>query len=187
MNEKTLETRRVFDGRLIKVDVVGVELESGLRAGREIVRHPGAVGVLGRLPDGRFALVKQFRKAIERELVEIVAGTRDSSETAETCARREMKEETGYGIISLNHMGYLHMAPGFCDERIDLFFAELSEKPGEQNADEDEKLEVILVSRDEMEEMIERGNIHDGKTVAAWYMARKWIEKRSSGNPRGEG
>ena len=170
MNEKTLQSRRVFNGRLLKVDVVDVELDSGRRSSREIIRHPGAVLVLGRLPDGRFVFVRQFRKPIEQELLEVVAGTRDSGEAAEACAIREMKEETGYDVDTLSHMGFIYMSPGFCNERIDLFFAELSKVPGPQMSDEDEAMDVVLLDRNEIKEMIARKEIHDGKTLAALLM-----------------
>ncbi len=178
MNEKTLESKRVFDGRLIKVEVLQVELESGLKSRREVVRHPGAVGVLGRLPDGRFVLVRQFRKAIEKDLLEIVAGTRDRNESAEACAAREMREETGYVAKSLKLLGYLHMAPGFCDERIDIFFAELDGAPGSQDSDEDESVEAVVLGGDEIDALIERGEIHDGKTVAVWMMFERIVKRK---------
>ena len=78
MNEKTISSQRAFDGRLLKLDVLDVELDNGRRSRREVVRHPGAVAVWARTPDKRFVFVRQFRKAIESDLLEIVAGTRNT-------------------------------------------------------------------------------------------------------------
>jgi len=175
MKEETLTSNRAFNGRLINLDVVEVSLESGRKARREIVRHPGAVLVVGELPGGRFVFVRQFRKPIDQELLEVVAGTRDPDEDAETCAIREMREETGYEVKTLSRMGFVYTAPGFCNERIDLFFAELSGTPETQRTDEDETIEVVLLDFSEIESMIARNEIHDGKTLVAWLMAKPHI------------
>lgn len=172
MNEKTISSQRVFDGRLIKVDVLEVALDNGKRSRREIVRHRGAVAVWARAPDGRFVFVRQFRKAIEREFLEVVAGTRDADETPEACAIREIREETGYEVQTLIPMGFIHTAPGFCSERLELFFAELSEAHGQPTPDHDESLEIVLLSRDQFEAMISRREIHDAKTLAAWALVQ---------------
>ena len=169
MNEKTVSSQSVFDGRLLKIDVLNVELDNGRRARREIVRHPGAVAVWARAPDGRFVFVRQFRKAIEQELLEVVAGTLEAGETPEACARREIREETGYTVKSLAPLGCIFTAPGFCTERIFLFYAELAKK-GPVNPDPDECLDVVLLDESEWKAMMSRGAIQDAKTWAAWGM-----------------
>ena len=93
--EKTLASRTVFDGKLLCLEVIDVEVEPGVESVREVVRHPGAVVLLPQLPDGRFVLVRQFRKAIEEEILEAVAGTLDPGEDPLNCAGRELAEETG--------------------------------------------------------------------------------------------
>jgi len=168
MREKTINSHTVFKGHLLKLDAVDVELVSGRQAKREIVRHPGAVVVLARLPDGRYAFVRQFRKPIEQVLLEVVAGTRNPGEDARSCAIRETREETGYEVKKITSMGFLYTTPGFCNERIDLFFAELSKNQKAQMTDEDENLEVVLLRQDEIEAMIAKRQIHDSKTLAAW-------------------
>ncbi|MBI2438428.1 MAG: NUDIX hydrolase [Lentisphaerae bacterium] len=167
MNEKTVGSQRVFNGKLLRLEVLEVELDGGRRARREIVRHPGAVAVWARVPDGRFVFVRQFRKAIEQELLEVVAGTRDAGETWEACARREIKEETGYTVKTLALLGSLFTAPGFCSEQIAIFYAELS-NGGATDPDPDERLEVVLLDETEWKAMIARGAIQDAKTWAAW-------------------
>lgn len=173
MKEKTLKSQRVFDGRLLQLDVLEVELDGGAVARREVVRHRGAVAVWVRAPDGRFVFVRQFRKAIEQELLEVVAGTRDEGETWEACARRELEEETGYTAKTLFPLGFIFTAPGFCSEQLAVFYAELSpgpDSPGGRNAhpDPDEHLEVVLLDEAAWKAMIARGDIHDAKTWAAW-------------------
>ena len=169
MNEKTVSSQHVFEGRLLKLDVLDVELDNGRRARREVVRHPGAVAVWARAPDGRFVFVRQFRKAIEQELLEVVAGTLEAGETPEACARREIREETGYTVKSLSPLGCIFTAPGFCTERIFLFYAELA-KNGPAKPDPDEHLDVVLLDETEWKDMMSRGSIQDAKTWAAWGM-----------------
>lgn len=172
MKEKTIASKRKFNGRLIKVDLLKVELGNGRPARREIVRHPGAVAVLCRRPDGRFAFVRQFRKAVESELLEIVAGTREPNEGPAACARREVKEETGYNVVSLERLGCIYSAPGFCDEKIDIFFAELGPTGGRQRPDPDERIVLVSFSARQVEAMLAAGKIRDAKTLAAWMMFR---------------
>lgn len=175
MNEKTVNSQLAFDGRLLKLDVLEVELDNGRRARREIVRHPGAVAIWARAPDGRFVFVRQFRKAIEQELLEIVAGTLEIGETPEACARREIREETGYAVKTLTPLGFIFTAPGFCTERIFLFYAELvggPDSPGGREAapDPDEHLDVVLLDEAAWKAMMSRGAVQDAKTWAAWGM-----------------
>lgn len=170
MKEKTIVSKRKFNGRLIKVDLLKVELENGRDARREIVRHPGAVAVLCRRPDGRFVFVRQFRKAIENELLEIVAGTREPDEGPFACARREVKEETGYKVVSLERLGCIYSAPGFCDEKIDVFFAELGRIGGRQRPDADEQIAPVYLSAKQVRAMLAANKIRDAKTLAAWMM-----------------
>ncbi|MFA5043487.1 MAG: NUDIX hydrolase, partial [Kiritimatiellia bacterium] len=143
-------------------------------ARREVVRHPGAVAVWARAPDGRFVFVRQFRKAIEQELLEIVAGTLEIGETPEACARREIREETGYAVKTLTPLGPIFTAPGFCTERIFLFYAELAgggrTTDGGRRTTADEDLDVVLLDEAEWKAMMSRGAVQDAKTWAAWGM-----------------
>ncbi|MFH1475895.1 MAG: NUDIX hydrolase [Verrucomicrobiota bacterium] len=169
MNEKTISSQPAFEGRLLKLDVLEVELANGRRARREIVRHPGAVAVWARAPDGRFVFVRQFRKAIEQELLEIVAGTLEAGETPEACARREIREETGYAVKTLAPLGSIFTAPGFCTEHIFLFYAELA-GGGAAAPDPDEHLDVVLLDETEWKVMMSCGAVQDAKTWVAWGM-----------------
>jgi ADP-ribose pyrophosphatase len=172
MKEKTVISKRKFNGRLIKVDLLKVALANGRYARREIVRYPGAVAVLCRLPGGKFVLVRQFRKAIESALLEIVAGTREPGEGPAACARREVKEETGYEVAKLKLLGWIYSAPGFCDEKINIFFAELNSAGGQPQPDRDEQITLVYLSASRFETMLAAGKIRDAKTLAAWAMFR---------------
>ena len=184
MNEKTVSFQQVFDGHLLKLDVLEVELDNGRHARREIVRHPGAVAIWARAPDGRFVFVRQFRKAIEQELLEIVAGTLETGETPEACARRELREETGYAVKTLTPLGCIFTAPGFCTEQIFIFYAELA-GGGAAAPDPDEHLDVVLLDESKWKAMIACGAIQDAKTWAAWGMFINHTTDRTSNEEQG--
>ena len=175
MYEKTISRKTVYEGRILNVDVLEVELEDGRRSVREIVQHGVAVAILPRLPNGRFVFIRQFRKAMERVCFEVVAGYCDPGESEEVSAARELREETGYSAESLELLGPVFPSVGYCTERIDVFFAEVDGRQGKTALDEDEHIEIVILSGDEMDEMIRSGQITDAKTLAAWmlYKAKK--------------
>jgi len=173
MPEKTLRARTVFKGRLLKVEVIDVQIAGGRRSVREIVRHPGGTAVLAQRPDGRFVFVRQFRKAAERSFMEVVAGGFERGEKPADCARRELAEETGYTASKLMKLGIIYPAPGYTDEVLHLFFAKLSPKRGIGRPDEDERIKVVYLSERQVDGMIKAGRIHDAKTLAAWLLWKK--------------
>lgn len=179
MYERTVNRERIFSGRILDLDVVDVELEDGRKSRREVVSHRGAVGVLAVLPDDRLVLVRQFRKAVERHCLEIVAGLLEPDESAEECARREMLEETGYGIDSISKLGTVALSPGYSTECIQLFFACLEPNPNPQALDEDEHCEVVEISKKEFRRRIQAGEIADGKTLSAWTLYESRFGDRS--------
>ncbi|MBT3193980.1 MAG: NUDIX hydrolase [Verrucomicrobia bacterium] len=172
MHERTLHSEKAFQGKLLRVNVLDVELECGKRAIREIVKHPGAAVILAQRPDSQFVFVRQYRKAVEMELLEVVAGTIDPGETPDACAHRELTEETGYTATSLKKLGEIYPAPGYSEEVLHVYFAELSPDRGAMRPDDDERLEVELLSSKTLEAMIKNGDIRDAKTLAAWTLYR---------------
>ncbi|MFH0909789.1 MAG: NUDIX hydrolase [bacterium] len=170
MHEKTLTSKTVFSGKLLRFEVQDVELENGQKAYRELIRHPGAVAVLARAPDGRFVFVRQFRKAVEKIMIEVIAGILEPGEQPQTAAHRELKEETGYDAEKLSHLGRVYPSPGYVDEAIDVYFADLAVGPGPKNPDWDECLEVVMMPAAEFEAMVRSGGVQDAKTLAAWAM-----------------
>ena len=165
MEEITLHTTPIYDGRIVKLELLDVRLPDGKEARREIIRHPGAVAIVAIDTAGKVLLVKQFRSAAGKTLLEIPAGTLNPGEVPLSCALRELQEETGFRADKLEPLGGIYTAPGYTTEFIHLFYATgLSES--RLDADADEFIEVERVSMAEALAMIDRGDIADGKSVA---------------------
>jgi len=169
MNEKTIRSKTVFQGRLLRLAVVTVDVD-GKRSTREIAYHNGATAVLAQLPDKRFVLVEQFRKPLEQEMLEVVAGGLDKGERPAACARRELREETGYRARRLVALGRMAPAPGYTSEILHLFFAQVDPRQGRKQPDEDERVTVRYLTARQMESLIRQGRIQDGKTLAIWTL-----------------
>lgn len=180
MYEKTILRKTVYEGHILNVDVLEVELEDGRHSIREIVQHGVAVAIIAQLPDERFVFIRQFRKAMERVCFEVVAGNCDPGEPELESAKRELQEETGYCADSIEPLGSLHPSVGYCTERIDLFFARVSEQ-GETDFDADENIETVIVTEAEMDAKIRNDEITDAKTLAAWmfYKVKKSGEREA--------
>lgn len=170
LQENFVSTTRIFDGKIINLRIDTVTLPNGKEAKREIVEHPGAVAVVPILPDGRIIMVRQYRHAVGKALLEIPAGKLDRGEIPEQCARRELEEETGYASNQLRLLTSVWTAPGFSDEIIHIYVAEnLQEKV--QNLDEDEFLHIEFYSKEELWQMIQDGSISDSKTIIGLCLA----------------
>jgi ADP-ribose pyrophosphatase len=169
MREQTISRKTVFEGRILSLDVLTVELADGRTGTREIIRHGAAVAVIARRRDGRFVFIRQFRKAMERICFEVMAGNVDPGEEMEAAAVRELKEETGYTPDSICFLSSIYPSVGYCTERIDIFYADVHE-PGETDFDQDENIETVLVTEQEMDDLIRAGKVHDAKTLAAWML-----------------
>ncbi len=168
LTERTISCERKYTGRIISVDLLDIELPDGRRAKREVVRHGCAVAILARRPDGKFVLVRQYRKAAEEALLEVIAGGLEPGEDPELGAQRETAEETGYDVASLRYLTTMICTPGYCEERIHLYYAELAANPHAQDQDPDENVFPVVLTGDEIEDGIRKGEIIDGKTLAAW-------------------
>ena len=172
LKEKTIGSKRLYEGRTINLRVDTVELPDGNSATREIVEHPGAVSILPILEDGTVILVNQFRAPINRITLEIPAGKLEPGEPSEHCAARELAEETGYMAGKLDHRGTFFTTPGFSDEIMYLYIgSEL--KPVDSQPDFDEFLTVEKVKLEELVKMAEQGEIIDAKTLVGIYTAAR--------------
>jgi ADP-ribose pyrophosphatase len=166
-----LGAERVYDGRVIDLDVDTVRFPDGSTGRLEMIRHPGASAVVPFLdsptsPDPRVLLLRQFRHAADGYLWEIPAGRLDAGEDPQACARRELREEAGYDATSVERLTTIYTTPGFTDEVIHLFTAQgLVEK--ETAREDDEFMEVHSVPWSEVLGMISRGDIRDGKSLVA--------------------
>lgn len=168
--ETTLGRRCVFDGRLLKVDSIDVELPDGRKSVREVIRHPGAAVVLVRDGRARFIFVRQYRKAAEKTMLEVVAGTLNEGEVPAECALREAAEETGMTVGSLVELGVIYPAPGYSSEKLYLFLGDVTGADAKHKADEDENIERVFLSEAEIDVMINDGLVEDAKTLAIWHL-----------------
>jgi ADP-ribose pyrophosphatase len=163
--EKTLTSKLLHKGRHFNFKTDEIQLPSGKTTTRDIIDHPGAVAIVPILDDGRVLLVKQYRYTTGKELLEIPAGTLEKGEAPDNCARRELKEETGYTAGSMKKILAMYMAPGYSNEVIHLYFA-TALKVGEPRAEEDEDISLEVYSADELLDGIEKNTIEDAKTIA---------------------
>lgn len=176
--EKTLSSKTVYNGKIIDVRVDTVSLPNGEIAQRDIVKHPGGVGIVAVTDDDKIIMVKQFRKPIERVIYEIPAGKLDCGEDIEVCGRRELMEETGAAAERFEYLGYIYPSPGFDDEVTHIFLA-TGLKMGERHLDDDEFLDVEYFTKDKLLNMIMNNEINDAKTVAGFFKA---MEKLKGGS-----
>jgi len=158
--------RRVFEGRILSLDVDEVEEPQGVKARREVVRQQGSVAVLPVLDDGRIVLVRQFRYAVQARIWEIPAGRIDRGETPEAGGRRELEEEVGYAADRMELLAVFFSTPGFCDERMHLFRA-AGLRPVPARPEEDERIEIGVFALEQARTMAADGTIRDAKTLVA--------------------
>ena len=172
--EKVISTRRVFNGRAVNLRVDTVEEPDGRRTTREVVEHAEVICVVAVDGDGNFVLVRQYREAIGKELLEIPAGGIEAGEDPATAVRREMAEETGFEPRKLERMGGFYSAPGFCTEYLHLYLA-TDLVPHRLEAEDTAGIEVVRVRPDEVPGLIKSGVIRDSKSIAGllMYLGRK--------------
>jgi ADP-ribose pyrophosphatase len=170
-----VETRRVYTGKVISLDVDRVRFPDGSVGELEMVRHGGASAVVAFLSDPRgenpqVLMIRQYRYAAEGYLLEIPAGRLNTGEDPHACASRELKEETGCTAGQIEHLFTMYTTPGFTDEKIHLFMATgLVTGEAKHEADEFLDLEPMLLSR--ALELVEAGEIKDAKTVVGLLYA----------------
>jgi ADP-ribose pyrophosphatase len=164
--EKTIESKQIYKGRVVNLRVDTVSLPDGRTKIREIVVHPGAAAIVP-LMNEEVLLVAQYRKAVERKTLEIPAGTLEEGESPEECAKREMIEETGFQASKLDKLIEYYPSPGFSSEIIHIFKASGLKKVSDAEAE----LSITFVPLDELRAKIRTGEIKDGKTVMGVLMA----------------
>lgn len=165
LTEKTLTSREVYRGRILRVREDTVRLPNGKTAEREVAEHPGGVGILA-LDGGDVLLVRQYRYAFSRVLTEIPAGKREPGEEPFVTAQRELREEIGATAGKWTELGALIASPGCYGEVLYLYMAqELTF--GDTHPDEDEFLDMVRMPFDRAVELCMTGELTDAKTVAA--------------------
>jgi ADP-ribose pyrophosphatase len=175
---------RVFEGRILTLEVDTVRLANGHQTVREVVRHPGAVVMLPVDAEGNVMLVKQYRYPVDCAILELPAGKLDGNESLEACAVRELAEEIGMRPGELELLGSFYAAPGFSDEHLVAFMARRLEPAAPVAGDPDECIEVVVLSLPELLSAICRGDIRDAKTLATLALAQAagLLETFSSGS-----
>jgi len=170
-SEKTLKHERVFQGKFINVDRDDVELSTGQKSFREVIRHPGGVVIVAQKGDN-ILLVKQYRYPIEKAILELPAGKLEYGENPDEAAPRELEEETGYIAKTWKSLGFIYTTPGICDEKLYLYYAtDLTYK--KQNPDDDEIIEYFEYNLEEVFKLISNSEINDSKTICALARAFK--------------
>lgn len=168
--EKTLDSKRIYEGRIINLRVDKVTVVSGTST-REIVEHNGGSVIAAVTDDNKIIMVKQFRKPMESPILEVPAGKLDGDEDPADAALRELSEETGYSAGKLEKLTEFYPSVGYTTEVLHIYLA-TDLKPGACHPDENEVLEVMEMDLEEVYRMVMDGKIHDGKTIAAVMMAR---------------
>ena len=163
--EKTLSSRLIYKGRVVKLRVDTVQTVNGRETTREIVEHSDCVAIVAIDADENILLVNQFRKPVEKELLEIPAGGIDTGEDPETAVRREMREETGYLPRKVEKLGGFYSAPGYCSEYLYLYLA-TDLTPSQLHAEDTESIELVRVPITQIPDLIASGSICDAKSIA---------------------
>jgi ADP-ribose pyrophosphatase len=166
---RVIESRTVYRGRTINLRVERVEV-NGKEVIREVVEHRGASVIVPVREDGKLVLVRQYRRAVDDVLLEFPAGTLEPGEDPESCAKRELLEETGHEALTVERLASIYPAPGYASEVMHIFLARA--RPAGKNSPEvDEEIEVVLVDIDELLERIRAGEVRDAKTVVGALLA----------------
>lgn len=163
--ERTIKSEKVYSGKILSVKLSTVELPDQKYSKREIVLHDNAVAVVA-IHDDKILLVKQYRISVDKIIYEVPAGMIEHDENPKDAALRELEEETGYRAKNIEYLTEFYSTPGFCTEKLSIFYAKDLEFVG-QNLDEGENLEVVEMPLEEAMSMIESGEIMDGKTISS--------------------
>ena len=173
-SEKTLASKRVYDGIIINVSIEDVELPDGRVAKREVVEHNGGVGVIALDDDNYAYMVRQYRVPARTMMLEIPAGKLEKGENPLECGKRELIEETGYKAEEFVHLGEYYATPGYCGEKLNIYLARNLEFVGD-NPDDGEFVEVEKYHIDELYNMVMENKIYDTKTAIAILKAKMLI------------
>ncbi len=177
IHQKIIKRDRIFEGKYLTLERLAVELPDGRIADREIVRVKNAVAVLPLDHDGKVHLVRQYRPAIERAILEVPAGLLDAGETPEDAARRECEEETGFRPHHLRRLIHYAHVEGYSDGFTTLFLGSELEWTGKENPDSTEIIERVAIPFEELIRRVETNQICDSKTILCALLTRHVISE----------
>lgn len=178
LEERPLHSELIQEGSYLRMYRDQVQLPNGNHAIREYLVHPGATAIIPVLPDGRILLERQYRYPLNHSFIEIPAGKLDVGEDPLDCAKRELKEETGFEASEWVFLGKIHPVISHSTEFIDIFMARgLTAGPSE--LDEGEFLDVFSASLPEIEKWIKEGRITDVKTIISIYWLKDHLRSHS--------
>ncbi len=173
---KTLSQNIVYRGRAFSIRCDEVQLPNQRTMHVDVIEHPGAVTILPVDGEGRILFVRQYRHATGKELLELPAGTLDTDEPPETCALREIREETGFATGNMVKLGEFFLAPGYSTEYMVVYLAtEL--KPAPLPKDQDEFISLEAIPVEQAYQMALSNELMDGKSLAALLLARPYLQK----------
>ncbi|MBU5669176.1 NUDIX hydrolase [Peptoniphilus sp. MSJ-1] len=179
--ERTMKSTKIFDGKVLNLRVDTVEMEGQKYTKREIVERQPCVAIVAINEEDELILIRQYRKSIDKEILELPAGMVDFSEEPAQAALRELREETGYTAEKIDYLFENYSSPGFTNERLFVFAAEgLTE--GEQDLDEFEDLKVEKVKFEEALKLIELGELTDSKSIAGILYFNTFRRKNEKDN-----
>ena len=170
--EKTLDYEYVYEGKVIDVRRDNVEISTGRKSVREVVEHSGGVVIVAQKSSDTILMVKQFRYPIKKTVLELPAGKLEKGEESFPAAKRELEEETGYKANFWKDLGYINTTPGFCNEKLYLYYASDLEFVGE-HPDEGEIIQCFEYKLNKIYEKIKTGEINDAKTICGLMRAFK--------------
>jgi len=173
--EETLSSQIIYEGAILKLRLDSVRLPDGKQAKREVVEHSDAVAIVAVDEGNNILLVKQFRKPVEQELLEVPAGCIDPGEEATTTVSREMREETGYKPNKVKRLGGFYSSPGFCTEYMHVYLAtELI--PDSLHAKDTDSIELMRVPLEQIEGLIDSGALCDAKSIAGLLLYLRYLK-----------
>ncbi|WP_069997444.1 NUDIX hydrolase [Cellulosilyticum sp. I15G10I2] len=173
---KLIQREIVYKGKIFDVAEDTIEIDKDKVTKWDLVLHNGATAIVPITEEGEVILVKQYRNASNREVLEIPAGKLEKGEDPLTCALRELEEETGYRATHIHKLCAMFSAIGFSDEKLHLFIATQLKK-GQQHLDEDEYITIEKYPLHEARDMIFSGEIEDSKTIVGILSACYFLNK----------
>ena len=169
VEEKTLSTERIYEGAILNLRRDKVTIKDGKTSYREIVEHRGGIVIAAITDEGKIPVVKQFRKAAEKAVLEIPAGKLELNEDPKDAAKRELKEETGYTAKTIDYVNSFYSSIGYSEEILHLFIARDLEK-GATAFDDNEAIDIYEYRLDDLMKMVMDGTIEDAKSIIAIFM-----------------